>query len=330
MGARTQPLSLIVSTAGDNLAGPCRADWLDCQNILEGTVKDEQVFAVIYTIDPDVDWTSEAALRMANPNYDISVTGEFLMAQQTQAINSPRHQGHFKTKHLNIWVQARDAFINMQRWAECKVTGLKLSDLFGKRCVIGMDLASKIDLTALVLVFPLENGRYAMFGKYYLPEETVEQPENQHYRTWHAAGHLTATEGNATDYFHVLDDIKELAAMFDVQEIAYDPYNATMLVTALQNENLPMVEFGQTVLNMSEPMKQVEALIKDRKIEHDGDPVMEWAMSNVTAQLDRKDNIYPTKERPENKIDPFVALCLAMGRLMIGAEPEKKYQILVF
>lgn len=317
MGAREQPLSIVVSTAGDNVAGPCRDDWLECQKMLEGVTEDDRLFAMIFTIDQEDDWTSEAALRKANPNFDVSVSGEFLLAQQRDAINNPRKQGHFKTKHLNLWVQARDAFINMQRWAECQ-RELKLSDFAGKRCFLGMDLASKIDLTALELLFPQDDGTFVRFGRYYLPEETVQLPENQHYQGWHKDGHLIATDGNQTDYFHVLDDIKELAKTFEIAEIAFDPHNATMLVTALQEEGLPMVSFGPTVLNFSEPMKQVEALIKDRKLFHDGDPIMNWAMSNVTAKMDRKDNVFPNKERAENKIDPFVALCMAMGRAMLA------------
>lgn len=325
MGSREQPMSLVISTAGDNVAGPCRDDWLECQKILERVIEDERTFALIYTVDAADDWTSEAALRKANPNYGVSVDADFLLAQQRDAINNPRKQGRFKTKHLNIWVQARDAFINMQRWAECEDTSLRLEDLRGRRCYIGMDLASKIDLTALELLFPLENGRFARFGRYYLPEETVLMPENQHYQAWHREGWLTATDGNQTDYFHVLDDIKELAETFEVAVIGFDPYNATMLVTALQNEGLPMVEFGPTVLNFSEPMKQVEALIRDRKLAHNGDPVMTWAMSNVVAKLDRKDNVFPNKERPENKIDPFVALCMAMGLSATAADETKSF-----
>ena len=320
MGSRQQPLSIVVSTAGDNIAGPCRDDWLDCQKMLECVTEDDLLFALIFTVDQEDDWTSESALRKANPNYDVSVSGEFLQSQQRDAINNPRKQGHFKTKHLNLWVQARDAFINMQRWAECEDKSLRLEDFVGKRCILGMDLASKIDLTALELLFPLENGRFVRFGKYYLPEETIHLPENQHYRGWHSDGWLTATDGNQTDYFHLLDDIKELAEKFEIAEIAFDPHNATMLVTALQNEGLPVVSFGPTVLNFSEPMKQIEALIRDRKIAHNGDPVMAWAMSNVTAKIDRKDNVFPNKERPENKIDPFVALCMAMGRSMVQEE----------
>lgn len=327
-GARQQPMSIVVSTAGDNVAGPCRDDWLGCQKVLDGINQNDQLFALIYTIDPEVEWSTEAALRMAQPNFDVSVSGEFLLAELRDAINNPRKQGHFKTKHLNIWVQARDAFINMQRWTECTRPDLKLEDFKGQRCFVGMDLASKIDLTAIELLFPQPGGTYVRFGRYYLPEDTVQLPENQHYQGWHAGGQLIATDGNQTDYFHVLEDIKELANTFDIAQLAYDPHNATMLVTALQEEGLPMMSFGPTVLNFSEPMKQIEALINDRKLLHDGDSVMTWAMSNVTAKLDRKDNVFPNKERPENKIDPFVALCMAMGVAMSAQQSDPSYSML--
>lgn len=325
MGARDQPLSLVISTAGDNVAGPCRDDWLECQKILERVLEDERTFALIYTIDVEDDWTSEAALRKANPNYDVSVSGEFLLDAQRQAINNPRKQGHFKTKHLNLWVQARDAYINMQRWAGCYDPALTLDDMAGRSCLVGMDLASKVDIAALELLFPLDNGVFARFGKYYLPEATVDLPENQHYRAWRDTGLLTVTDGNIIDFGLIKDDILDICSRFTVTDLAYDPHQATMLVTELMNENVPVIEFRPTVLNFSEPMKQIEALIREQKLKHDGDPVMTWAMSNVVAKVDAKDNVYPRKERAENKIDPFVALCMAMGRAMLGGPQGSVY-----
>jgi phage terminase large subunit-like protein len=320
MGAREQPLSIVVSTAGDNLAGPCRDDWLECQRMLEGTIEDDRLFALIFTIDADDDWTSEVALRKANPNYGVSIQADWLEAQQRDAINNPRKQGHFKTKHLNLWVQARDAYINLERWRNTADPSLVIEQFQGRRCFMGLDLASKVDLCAIEFLFPEPDGTFVRFGRYYLPRETVDAPENEHYRGWEKEGLLTVTEGNLTDYFQIFDDLKEAARVYEVGEIAYDPHNATMLVTACMDEGLPMVEFGPTVLNFSEPMKQIEALVKDRKIRHSGDKVMEWAMSNVVAKPDRKDNVFPNKERAENKIDPFVALCMAMGRYMAGGE----------
>jgi phage terminase large subunit-like protein len=316
MGAREQPLALIISTSGDNLAGPCYDDWLTIRKICERTVEDETHFGIIFTVDDDDDWTSEIALQKANPNFAISVSVEFLRQQQRDAINNARKQGTFKTKHLNVWVQARDAFFNMQRWAECFDAGLKFEDFKGKRCFVGMDLASKVDIAALELVFPRDDGSCARFGRYYLPDETVQLPENEHYRKWHAEGWLTVTDGNIIDFTRILDDLVELAGIVELAEIAYDPAQATMLVTELQDAGLTCVELRPTVLNYSEPLKHSEALVRDRKLKHNGDPVMTWAMSNVVAKTDAKDNVYPRKERAEKKIDPVVALCAAMHRVM--------------
>jgi len=329
MGAREQPLALIISTAGDNISGPCYDDWKTVQKILEKSLVDETHFGIIYTIDEDDDWTSELALHKANPNIDVSVSKEYLLQQQTDAINNARKQGVFKTKHLNIWVQARDAYINMQKWAECE-TKVSINDFRGKPCVIGLDLASKVDIAALELLFPQDNGTFFRFGKYYLPEETVENPVNQHYRKWKNEGWLTVTDGNIIDFTRILTDIGSLCSEFQVKNVAYDPHQATMLVTELQNQGIPCIEVRPTVLNFSEPMKNVEALIRDGKLHHNGDPVMTWMMSNVVAKEDAKDNVYPRKERPENKIDGFVALVMAFAVSMSivgdGTE-EKKYQL---
>jgi phage terminase large subunit-like protein len=320
MGAREQPLLLVISTAGDNLAGPCYDDWLTVQKVLERTVEDDSHFGIIFAADPEDDWTSELALRKANPNAGVSVSIEFLQSQLQDAINNPRKQGIYKTKHLNLWVNARDAYINMQRWADCRQAGLSLDDMAGRVCYVGMDLASKVDIAALELLFPLDDGAYARFGRYYLPDETVQAPENDHYRGWAKSGLLTVTDGNIIDFGRILEDVEALAMRFQVEALAYDPFQATMLVTELTNAGLPCVEVKPTVLSLSEPMKQVEALIRDRKLHHDGDPVMTWMMSNVVAKEDAKDNVYPRKDRPEKKIDGFVALCMAMNRAMAADE----------
>ena len=106
----------------------------------------------------------------------------------------------------------------------------------------------------------------------------------------------------------------ELASRFEVQAGAFDPFQATQLSTRMLAEGLPMIEVRPTVLNFSEPMKTLEALVLQKKLSHDGDPVLTWMASNVVAHLDAKDNIYPRKERPENKIDGIVALIMALSR----------------
>lgn len=316
MGARRQPLMLIITTAGDNIAGPCYDKRLSITRVLSGAVVDEEKFGVIYTIDATTDWTSIEALRMANPNIGVSVSEEFLRSRQREGIENSRRQGVFKTKHLDCWVQSRSAYFNMQRWAECYDSGLRLEDYEGQRCIAALDLASKIDIAAKVLLFPLDGGEFACFGQFYLPEDTVSSATNDHYRGWAADGKLTVTDGSMIDFDRIEEDVLADAARFDLQEVAYDPFQATMLVTHLMNAGIPVIEFRQTVLGMSDPMKTLDGLIIARKLKHNcapGDP-MTWMMSNVTARTDQKDNVYPNKDRPENKIDGPIALIMDIGR----------------
>jgi phage terminase large subunit-like protein len=316
MGAREQPLSLIITTAGDNMAGPCYALQIEAQRLLEGVTENDEFFALIYGIDKGDDWTSDEALRKANPNFDVSVSGDFLLMRQKEAIGNARKQGVFQTKHLNIWVGAREAYFNVQKWQDCEVDGFKLEDFAGEECVLGLDLASKVDIAALEVLFPLSGGRYARFGKYYLPEATVDAGENEHYQGWAKEGRLTVTDGEIIDFEQIKADILELSSRFTVRQVAYDPHQATMLVTALMGEGVPCVEFRPTVLNFSEPMKTLDGLIRAGKISHDGDPVMTWMISNTVGKTDAKDNVYPRKERVENKIDGVIALIMALGLAM--------------
>jgi phage terminase large subunit-like protein len=316
MGARDQPLLLVISTAGSDIAGPCYEDWQVCERILRRQQDSPRHFAIIFTYDKDDDWTSELALRKANPNMDVSVSRESLELAIRDGINRASKQGAVKTKRLNRWIQARDAYFNMEHWnTRCLRPGLNLLDYLGADAYLGLDLASKVDLAALNLTIPLDKG-YAVFGKYYLPEATVELPENQHYRTWRDEGWLTVTEGNMIDFSVIQDDILELAGMFSLQEIAYDPTQATMLVTSLQDEGLTMVEVRPLVLNFSEPMKTMDGLMREGAYHHNGDPVMAWAISNTVAKTDAKDNVYPRKDHAAKKIDPVVAHLMALARAL--------------
>lgn len=116
-----------------------------------------------------------------------------------------------------------------------------------------------------------------------------------------------------TDLSRIEEEIREDLSRFDVQAIAYDPWQATQLAVNLSEDGAPMVEYRNTVQNVSEPMKWLEALVQDGKLTHDENPAMDWMMGNVVAKLDAKDNIYPRKERYEQKIDGPVALIYGLA-----------------
>ena len=323
-GAREQPLMLVITTAGSNLSGPCYALQNDAQKMLEGVRPNDSLFALIYTVDAGDDWADPRMLKKANPNFGVSVGREFLIARQREAIESARKQGNFQTKHLNVWVGARNAYFNVRKWQGCQEPGLRIEDFEGQACKLAMDLASKIDIAALEILFSRGDGAYARFGKYYLPEATVKQVQNEHYQGWERDGWLTVTDGDMIDHRVIRDDILSLRDRFKITELAFDPDNATMLVRDLQDEGISCIEVRPTLPNFSDPMKQLDGLIRSNRIAHNGDPVMTWAISNVVTRPDAGERVYPRKERPENKIDPVVALIMALARAMV---PEEKVAI---
>lgn len=321
MGAREQPIMLVITTAGSSIGGACHQMVRDAERMLEGAVDIPDLWAVLYGMDKDDDWTSEIALKKANPNMDISVSAEFLAARQRDAKMSAAKQAIFRTKHLNEWVGAKNAWLNMAKWANAPER-LPLSALTGRPCFIGLDLATKIDMVALILLFPPygDDNRYHVHGRYYLPDSRVLEEldsNTDRYRAWDAEGLLTLTMGEVVDFDAIKDDLREFYGRFDVREVAYDPWQATQLAQEMEKEGMVMVELRHTVQNLSEPMKELEALILQSKIAHGECPILTWQASNVVAKIDVKDNIYPNKERAENKIDGMVALIMAMSRAIV-------------
>ncbi|MCA9913275.1 MAG: terminase large subunit [Anaerolineae bacterium] len=316
MGARDNPILAHITTAGADMGGPCYAKRDDVKQILSGTVEDDSVFGIIYTIDEGDQWDTIKAQKKANPNYGISVDPEFLKGQLTQARRSATKQVAYKTKHLNMWVGAKAAWMNMLAFQACRKKKLSVENFKGRQCFAAFDLASKIDIASRCVLFKEDGDKYAAFFKHYLPEDVILEGGNTRYKAWHAEGWIDATPGNVIDYGYIESDLLDLARDYDVLEVPYDPFQATQFSQRMMAEGLLMVEVGQTVRNFSEPMKEIEKLILDKKIRFEFDPVLMWMFGNVTAQLDKKDNIFPNKERPENKIDGVVALIMAMNRAM--------------
>lgn len=318
-GKRDNSLLWVITTAGSNRSGICYEARSFVTKLLDGVFQDDSQFGVIFGLDDGDDWTLEESLIKANPNWGISVRPEVLIPLQAKAMQMPSAVNNFKTKHLNEWVNADTSWMDMRAWDRCEDASLDLESFVGQPCWIGLDLASKTDIAALVLVFthPSIDGGFAVFGRYYLPEDTVQANGNSQYAGWMDTGRLTVTPGNVIDFSWIEADLMDFVSRFSVQAVAFDPFQATQLSTRMMGEGLPMIEVRPTVLNFSEPMKTLEALVLQCKLIHDGCPVLAWMASNVVAHLDAKDNIYPRKERPENKIDGVVALIMAISRAIV-------------
>lgn len=316
-GAREQPIVIAITTAGFDLHGVCYRERQTVIDLLAGKISHDRYFGIIYTIDDGDDWTDQDVWRKANPNYGISVSPEALIAAFEKAKHQPTAQTNFLTKHLCVWVNARSSWMDMQAWTACADRSLRPEMFIGCPLFEGLDLASKSDLAGKVRVFLRPQGEvqhYYVFSDQYINEETAELPTNRQYLAWARDGFLTLTPGNVTDFGQIEQDIRDDASRFDLHEVGFDPFNAVYVAQRLEAAEITTVEVPQRVQYLSEPMKWIEALVRSGCLHHDGNPVLAWAISNVTVKPDANDNIFPRKEAPENKIDPAVALITAMSR----------------
>jgi len=323
-GSRRQPLLWQITTAGFNRAGICYEQRDYVIRVLKGVVDDPEYFGIVYPIDEDDDWTDENAWIKANPNWGVSVKPDDIRRKARKAMQVAAAQNNFLTKHLNEWVNADTAWMDMLSWERCADAPLN-EEFAGQQCWAAGDLASKVDIASKALVFE-RDGHYYGYVANYLNEDAAEDGRNSQYSGWARSGRLIVTPGNVTDYGQIEGDLRQDATNFDIVELALDPWQAEHIRQRLAGEGLNAIEMRQTVANMSEPMKQLQALVLQGRFHHDGCPVLSWMVSNVVCHVDAKDNIYPRKEFPENKIDGVVALIMALGRAITitqqAATPE--------
>ncbi|MFV0283727.1 MAG: terminase large subunit [Castellaniella sp.] len=317
-GKRDNSLLWVITTAGSDRAGICFEVRTFVTKVLSRVIEDDSQFGIIYGLDDGDDWGAEESLIKANPNWGISVRPEVILPLQAKALQLPSATNNFRTKHCNDWVSVDTAWMDIRAWERCTDPGLSLDAFEGKPCWIGIDLASKVDIASMAIAFE-QDGKVVVFVRHFLPEDTVFSAANSQYQGWMNAGRLTATPGNVTDFGQIEAELLDWSARFEIKAVAFDPFQATQFSTRMLAEGLPMIEVRPTVLNFSEPMKQLEALVLQGKLAFDGDPVLTWMVSNVVCHRDAKDNIYPRKERPENKIDGVVACLMALNRLMLDA-----------
>jgi phage terminase large subunit-like protein len=337
MGAREQPLAFIITTSGYNRETPCydkRQQVVETLDNIRRGREAERLFGVIYTIDDDDDWREPAALIKANPNYGVSVNGDYLQAQIQQAVSTPSQTNKIKTKHLNLWVSAKEAYFNMERWRACEDTSLTLEDFRGESAYLGIDMATKLDLTAAVPVFRREiDGKihfYAISPRFWVPEETVLSTEPRHrrmaerYQNFVNQGFLTSTDGAEIDSREIFESILSLRETVGVEVSAIDPFGAVNISHWLAEEELNPVTIQQRFSTLSDPMRELEAAIAAGRFHHDGNPILTWCMSNVIGRYlpGSDDVIRPIKQGDENKIDGAVALIMGIGRAMLNVPDE--------
>ena len=333
-GARRQPLIFEITTAGYDRHTICFEHHDYAIKVLDGIIRDDSWFAFIAAADDGDEWSDPSTWRRANPNLGRSVKEDDLARKVEKALALPGAQNAFRRMHLNEWTEQAERWIDLAAWDAC-AGPVPLERLRGRRCFGGLDLSTTTDVTALAWLFPPDHDDepWHLLSRYFVPEDNIRRRAERDrvpYDVWARQGFVEPTPGNVVDYRAVEQRIHADAALFDVREIAYDPWNATHIALRLQEEGASMVEFRQGFRSMAAPTRELEKLILSRSLAHAGNPVTRWMASNAAVAQDPAGNLKPAKDKSTERIDGIVAAIMALGRAMLPAEPEPEYTMLIF
>jgi phage terminase large subunit-like protein len=329
MGARTQPLVFAISTAGYDRHSILWEMYDHAVKVKENPELDPTFLPILYGAPVDADWTDEKVWHKANPALGDFRSLEEMRVMAARAKSIPAQENTFRRLYLNQWTEQAERWMPMPLWDACKVQ-LDAEDFRGRQCFIGMDLSSTKDLTALVAVFPDEDGGFDVLSRFFVPKNNAREREARDrvpYGQWARDGYMDATPGDSVDYEYVRKAINEWCAMFDVQEIAFDPWNATDLVTRLtEQDGLTCVPMRQGYASLSAPTKALETAILAKSMRHDGHPVLRWCMGNVAVEQDAAGNIKPSKKVSTERIDGVIALVMAVDRMSRTHTSQSVYE----
>jgi phage terminase large subunit-like protein len=322
VGARKQPIVIGITTAGTY--DPNHIAWEQHDyaiRVASGELEDPSYLAVIYAAEQEDDWTDQKVWKKANPSLGITVMPEFFEDEIRKAKVSPARQTSFEQLYLNKWTREVQRWINMDDWHSCGQKPINREDFKGRGCFVGLDLSSTTDVSALVQLFPEEDGTFTVIPHFWLPADGMAEREKRDrlpYQQWADAGHLTLTPGNVIDYRYIKTFIEQLATDYHIMELAYDPWNSTQLVVELAEQGLRVAPTRQGFATMSAPTKELERLIVSGGISHGSHPVLSAHADGALVSTDPAGNLKPDKAKSTARIDGLVALIMAINSAMLA------------
>lgn len=329
---RRQPITYHITTAGTNIASVCKNYEDSVIEVLEGRKIDHHLWIMIHDLDQDDDWEKEENWIKANPLLGNGLDIDNLQKEFIKAKNQPSKVTNFKTKHLNMWVDAPQIWIPNEIWKRNKVKEIPLTNFEKFGSFAALDLSTTTDITAFVVVSePDEKDIRYIKPFFFCPEDTIERRSKEDrvpYRYWRDAGLLIATPGEVVDYAIVEDTIQQQFQKLNIIRLEVDRWNATSVVTNLMEQNLEVSYFNQSIANMSFPTKTFEKLVFEGKLKHDGNPILEWMLSGCIIIADANENVKIHKgnsNKHGKRVDGIIATIMALGGSLSPKEDNGKY-----
>ena len=311
VGARSQPLIFSISTAGTDTSLPYFTDVQVLKDVMLGLKEKDNHFIMLYQPDEEDAWDDPMTWQKVNPNYGISLSASYMENEYLEAkMRGGSTLAAFCTKNLNMWVDAPEVWISDDTVRDNN-SDLDESLLLGEECYVGLDLASKSDLTAAAFFFP----KYMAFKILYIvPEAKVtEQEDRVDYRRWHEQGWVTVSPGKVIDEDWYMSRLLQELDKYKVKSIAYDPWGMWNMLQKFGRYQEYLMEYQQSIRFMSVPTKWFESAVLKNELNFMHNPILRWNMKNVVIYTDPNANIKLDKARSRNKIDGVVACVDAIG-----------------
>lgn len=333
--SRAQPMFLTISTAGYD-RGPGAIwweQWQYAQRVQADPKTDPAFFGAVYAAQEQDDaekyFTNKKLWYQANPSLGVTISEESFAADAMEARNNAAKLNSWLRYRLNIPTQSDVRWFTPETWAGGNEP---LPDLAGRECFVGIDLASNRDITAMVALFPLDNGKFAVDCRFWVPEMQVREREikdNIPYSQWVREGWMKTTPGDLCDYEAIHQEIADYAEAHNIRQVAADRWGAAATITQLQGLGLDIVGFNQSFSSFTAAVSQLENIVYGQKLIHAGNPVLSWMAGNVALDEDAGGNRRPSKKKSTEKIDGIVALTMAVG-IHATAEIRKAPDMTIF
>ena len=329
---RLQPITWHITTAGVNTASVCKNYEDSVIEVLEGRKKDDRLWIMIHDLDDGDDWQDETVWVKANPLLGIGLDIDNIRDEFVKCVNQPSKIPNFKTKHLNMWVDAPQIWIPNEIWMQNKVETIPLEVFTKNTSYAAVDLSSTTDISAFIILSePDSDGKRYVKPFFFCPKDTVDKRSKEDrvpYRYWVDAGYMIATPGNVVDYAYIEDKICEVYPDFKIQRVEFDKWNATQIVQNLMEKGIEVSYFSQAIGTISGPTKEFEKLVYDNKLIHDGNPVLSWMLASCVIYRDANENYKVHKGQSHasgRRVDGIVAIIMALGGSMSPEEKTSKY-----
>ena len=346
--AREQPIWWVLTTSGADpeRSSVCWEVHQKAEDILLGYKADPTFYPVIYGLDFDQrriwtgkqfelmeetdTWETRRLWNLVNPSVGVTVKENKFEEAYTNVKGYEAKEGLFRQLRLNEWIKFKiTKWVPYSDWEKNRGQ-IDLESLKGRQCYGGLDLSSKLDLTAFVLIFPPENAydKYIILPFFWIPEEGLEKrvkTDHVAYDKWLKDGYIFSTPGNAIDYRFVQKTIVDLKGKYDIVEIGFDSWNAQQTATELDDLGIEMIDVSQGY-KLSPAMDDIEALLVDEKINHGDHPVLNWNFRNLNVKMNEFGKVRPIKDRGPERMDGMVAMFTAMNRVINSDYKDSIYE----